>query len=102
MDRGRSRPALVLAVKRCGHFYPKMSCSTPTAAASASPRSSPCTVRTRWSATLVRSAIVSGFAGLVLREQDGSIDTVAFEHRDGRIINVNVTRNPDKLHHVTF
>jgi hypothetical protein len=50
----------------------------------------------------VRSAIVSGFAGLVLREQDGSIDTVAFEHCDGRIINVNVTRNPDKLHHVTF
>ena len=50
----------------------------------------------------VRSAIVNGLAGLVLREQDGSIDTMAFEHRDGRIVAVYVTRNPDKLHHVTF
>jgi RNA polymerase sigma-70 factor, ECF subfamily len=52
--------------------------------------------------TQVRSAIVNGLAGLVLREQDGSIDTMAFEHRDGRIVAVYVTRNPDKLHHVTF
>jgi RNA polymerase sigma-70 factor, ECF subfamily len=52
--------------------------------------------------TQVRSAIVNGLAGLVLREHDGSIDTLAFEHRDGRIIAVYVTRNPDKLHHVTF
>lgn len=50
----------------------------------------------------MRSAIVNGLAGLVLREQDRSIDTMAFEHRDGQIVAVYVTRNPDKLHDVTF
>jgi hypothetical protein len=50
----------------------------------------------------VRSAIVNCLAGLVLREQDRSIDTMAFEHRDGRIVAVYVTRYPDKPHHVTF
>lgn len=59
-------------------------------------------MRTRRSATQVRSAIVNGLAGLVLREQDRSIDTMAFEHRDGQIVAVYVTRNPDKLHDVTF
>jgi RNA polymerase sigma-70 factor, ECF subfamily len=54
------------------------------------------------STTQVRSATVNGLAGLVLREEDGSIDTMAFEHRDGRIVAVYVTRNPDKLHHVIF
>jgi RNA polymerase sigma-70 factor (ECF subfamily) len=37
-----------------------------------------------------------------LREEDGSIDTMAFEHRSGRIVAIYVTRNPDKLHHVHF
>ena len=52
--------------------------------------------------TQVRAAIVNGLAGFVLREEDGSIDTMAFEHRDGRIAAIYVTRNPDKLHHVRF
>ena len=50
----------------------------------------------------VRAATVNGLAGFVLREQDGSIDTMAFEHRDGRIVAIYITRNPDKLHHVRF
>src|SRR5215469_8118777 len=52
--------------------------------------------------TQVRAAIVNGLAGFVLREEDGPIDTMAFEHRDGRIAAIYVTRNPDKLHHVRF
>jgi RNA polymerase sigma-70 factor, ECF subfamily len=49
-----------------------------------------------------RPATVNGLAGFVLREQDGSIDTMAFEHRDGRIVAIYITRNPDKLLHVRF
>jgi RNA polymerase sigma-70 factor (ECF subfamily) len=52
--------------------------------------------------TQVRPATVNGLAGLVLREEDGSIDTMAFEHRDGRIVTIYVTRNPEKLQHVRF
>jgi RNA polymerase sigma-70 factor (ECF subfamily) len=49
-----------------------------------------------------RRAIVNGLAGLVVREQDGAIDTLAFAHRDGRITAIYATRNPDKLQHVRF
>jgi len=52
--------------------------------------------------TQMRAASINGLAGLVLREADGSIDTMAFEHRDGRIVAIYVTRNPEKLHHVRF
>jgi len=41
-------------------------------------------------------------AGFVLHEDDGSIDTMAFEHRNGRIVAIYVVRNPDKLQHVSF
>jgi RNA polymerase sigma-70 factor, ECF subfamily len=61
---------------------------------------------TRKDATLaaseLRPATVNGAAGFVLREQDGSIDTMAFEHRDGRVVAIYITRNPDKLPHVRF
>ena len=49
-----------------------------------------------------RPAIVNGMAGFVLHEDDGSIDTMAFEHRDGRIVAIYVVRNPEKLQHVSF
>jgi RNA polymerase sigma-70 factor, ECF subfamily len=49
-----------------------------------------------------RPAIVNGMAGFVLHEDDGSIDTMAFEHRDGRIVAIYLVRNPDKLQHVSF
>jgi len=52
--------------------------------------------------TQVRPATINGMSGLVLREGDGSIDTMAFEHRDGRIVAIYAIRNPDKLHHVRF
>jgi len=49
-----------------------------------------------------RPAIVNGMPGLVLHEDDGSINTVAFEHRDGRIVTIYVVRNPEKLQHVRY
>jgi len=55
-----------------------------------------------FAAAQTRPAIVNGLAGLVMREQDGAIDTLAFEHRDGRITAIYAIRNPDKLQHVRF
>jgi RNA polymerase sigma-70 factor (ECF subfamily) len=49
-----------------------------------------------------RPAVVNGLAGFVVREEDGAIDTLAFEHRGGRITAIYATRNPDKLQHVRF
>lgn len=49
-----------------------------------------------------RAATVNGLAGFVMREEDGAVDTMAFEHRDGRIVAIYVVRNPDKLRHVRF
>ncbi len=49
-----------------------------------------------------RAATVNGLAGFVLREEDGAIDTMAFEHRDGHIVAIYVVRNPEKLRHVRF
>jgi RNA polymerase sigma-70 factor (ECF subfamily) len=49
-----------------------------------------------------RPAIINGLAGLVMREPDGAITTMAIEHREGRIAAIYVTRNPDKLTHVRF
>jgi len=49
-----------------------------------------------------RPAVVNGLAGFVLREDDGSVDTIAFDHRDGRIIAIYIVRNPEKLHHVHY
>ena len=50
----------------------------------------------------VRTAMINGLPGFVLRGEDGAIDTVAFESRDGRITAIYITRNPDKLRHVRF
>jgi RNA polymerase sigma-70 factor (ECF subfamily) len=49
-----------------------------------------------------RPATVNGLSGFVMREQDGSIDTIAFEPRDGRIAAIYLVRNPEKLRHVRF
>jgi len=49
-----------------------------------------------------RPATVNGLPGFVLRETDGSIDTMAIEHRDGRIVAIYLIRNPEKLQHVRF
>jgi RNA polymerase sigma-70 factor, ECF subfamily len=50
----------------------------------------------------VRPATVNGLAGLVLREDGGAIDTLAFEHDGRRIVAIYVVRNPEKLRHVHF
>ena len=49
-----------------------------------------------------RPATVNGMAGFVLHEDDGSIDTMAFEHRDGHIVAIYIVRNPEKLQHVRY
>jgi len=49
-----------------------------------------------------RPATVNGLPGLVLRETDGSVDTLGFEHQNGRITAIYLTRNPEKLRHVQF
>jgi RNA polymerase sigma-70 factor, ECF subfamily len=49
-----------------------------------------------------RAATVNGLAGFVMREEGGAIDTIAFEHHDGRIVAIYVVRNPEKLRHVRF
>ena len=54
------------------------------------------------SAVELRNATVNGRAGLVMREGDGSIDTIAFECRQGRIAAIYLVRNPEKLRHVGF
>ena len=48
----------------------------------------------------VRAATINGLAGFVMREADGSISTMAFECRAGRIAAIYVVRNPEKLRHV--
>jgi RNA polymerase sigma-70 factor, ECF subfamily len=54
------------------------------------------------SAIETRPANINGLPGFVLREEDGSIDIIAFECRAGRIITIYVMRNPEKLRHVRF
>jgi RNA polymerase sigma-70 factor (ECF subfamily) len=49
-----------------------------------------------------RPATVNGMAGFVFQEIDGSIGTIAFEPRDGKIGAIYVVRNPDKLKQVKF
>ena len=53
-------------------------------------------------AMAARPATVNGLPGFVLRESDGSIDTMAVEHHAGRIVAIYLIRNPDKLQHVWF
>ena len=55
-----------------------------------------------FAAMAARSATVNGLPGFVLRESDGSIDTMAIEHHAGRIVAIYLIRNPDKLQHVWF
>jgi RNA polymerase sigma-70 factor (ECF subfamily) len=50
----------------------------------------------------MRPAVINGLAGFVMREGDGSIDTIAFDTRDGLISQIYIIRNPDKLQHVRF
>ena len=53
-------------------------------------------------AAAARPATVNGHPGMIIREADGSIDTLAIETRDGRIAAIYLVRNPEKLRHVRF
>ena len=50
----------------------------------------------------LRAATVNGLPGFVMREEDGSLATMAFEARNERIAAIYLVRNPDKLGHVRF
>lgn len=43
---------------------------------------------------------INGLPGVITRYGDGSCDTTALEVRDGEIVGVFITRNPDKLKHI--
>jgi RNA polymerase sigma-70 factor (ECF subfamily) len=53
-------------------------------------------------AVQARPAVINGSAGFVLHEDDGSIDTMSIEVRDGRIAAIYLVRNPEKLQHVRY
>jgi hypothetical protein len=42
-------------------------------------------------AITARDAMVNGSPGFVMRESDGSIDTMAIEHSDGKIVAIYLT-----------
>ena len=45
-------------------------------------------------------ARINGQPGVVLRDADGIVQTIALEIRDGAIVAVDIVRNPDKLGHL--
>lgn len=49
---------------------------------------------------LVRTGLIDGLPGFVTREADGVLQTTALELEDGKIVNIYVVRNPDKLQHL--
>ena len=49
-----------------------------------------------------RPALVNGLPGFIIRERDGTLDTVAIAQRDGCIAAIYLTCNPDKLRHIRF
>jgi RNA polymerase sigma-70 factor (TIGR02957 family) len=49
---------------------------------------------------LLYDGVIDGLPGFVTREQDGTLQTMAFALEDGRISTIYVVRNPDKLRHL--
>jgi RNA polymerase sigma-70 factor (ECF subfamily) len=49
---------------------------------------------------LVRYGLINGLPGFVTIEQDETLQTTALEIRDGKIVAIYVTRNPEKLRHL--
>jgi RNA polymerase sigma-70 factor (ECF subfamily) len=48
----------------------------------------------------IRLTRIDGLPGYISRERDGVLQTTAFAIEDGRIAEVFITRNPEKLRHV--
>jgi RNA polymerase sigma-70 factor (ECF subfamily) len=51
---------------------------------------------------LVRYVVIDGLPGFLTVEADETLQTTALDIRDGRIVAVYVTRNPDKLRHLAI
>jgi RNA polymerase sigma-70 factor, ECF subfamily len=49
---------------------------------------------------LVRYATINGLPGFITIERDATLQTTALDIRDGQIVGIYVTRNPDKLKHI--
>ncbi len=49
---------------------------------------------------VVRYGLIDGLPGIVTEESDGVLQTTALEIVDGRITNIYVVRNPEKLRHL--
>ncbi|MDF2689280.1 MAG: polymerase ECF-type sigma factor, partial [Microvirga sp.] len=49
---------------------------------------------------LVRPIWIDGLPGYITHERGDVLQTTAFAIEDGRITNIYITRNPDKLQHV--
>ena len=49
---------------------------------------------------LVRYGFINGLPGFVTVERDDTLQTTALDIRDGEIVGIYVTRNPDKLKHI--
>ena len=50
---------------------------------------------------LVKYGFINGLPGFVTLEADGALQTTALEIADGKVIAMYITRNPDKLRHLT-
>ncbi len=50
--------------------------------------------------TLVRIGFINGLPGFITREADGELQTTALEIEEGKIKEIYVVRNPDKLRHL--
>ncbi len=49
---------------------------------------------------VMRYGLIDGLPGFVTLEADGVLQTTALEIVDGRVVNIYVVRNPDKLRHL--
>ncbi|OCC06149.1 RNA polymerase sigma factor SigJ [Labrys sp. WJW] len=49
---------------------------------------------------LVRFTHINGLPGFITIERDDTLQTTALDIRDGQIVGIYVTRNPDKLRHI--
>jgi len=50
---------------------------------------------------LLRYGFINGLPGFVTIEQDDTLQTTALQIEDGKVVAVYVTRNPDKLRHLS-
>lgn len=55
----------------------------------------------KYGSHLLRTGFVNGLPGFVTMEGDGEIQTTALEIADGRVVAIYITRNPDKLRHLS-